>query len=151
MSDGFMEEALKEAYEGIRKGDGGPFGAVIVREGEIIGRGHNRVVSGKDPTLHGEMCAIKDACERLGSFDLSGCDIYTTGEPCPMCLGAILWAGIARVYYGCGREEAEKIGFRDSAFYDAIEGKRLPLEQVDAEACGRLFADYAAIKDKTSY
>jgi len=151
MSDRFMDEAVKEAYDGIGRGDGGPFGCVIVRDGVIVGRGHNRVVSGKDPTLHGEICAIRDACAALDTFDLSGCELYTTGEPCPMCLGAILWAGIDRVKYGCGRADAEKIGFRDSAFYDAIEGGRLPLEQVGAEECRRLFSDYAAIKEKTMY
>ena len=90
----FMQAALEEAYAGIEAGDGGPFGTVIVRDGEIVGRGHNRVVVNQDPTCHGEMEAIRDACKNLGTFDLSGCELYTTAEPCPMCLGATLWANI---------------------------------------------------------
>ncbi|MBR5897293.1 MAG: nucleoside deaminase, partial [Lachnospiraceae bacterium] len=97
----YMREALKEAYEGINNRHGGPFGCVIVKDGQIIGQGHNRVLIKHDPTCHGEMEAIRDACEKTGSHDLSGCELYTTAEPCPMCLGAILWANIAKVYYGC--------------------------------------------------
>ena len=106
----FMKEAVKEAYDGIKNGHGGPFGSVVVKNGEIIGRGHNRVLSEKDPTCHGEIMAIKDACKNLGSHDLTGCDIYTTAAPCPMCKGALLWANISKVYYGCTIEDTDKIG-----------------------------------------
>ena len=96
----FMKEALNEAYQGIEDGHGGPFGAVIVKDGEIVGRGHNSVLKNQDPTCHGEVMAIHDACKRLKTFNLKGCDIYTTGYPCPMCLSAIMWANIKEIYYG---------------------------------------------------
>ena len=96
----FMEAALQEAYEGIEKNHGGPFGAVVVKDGRIVGRGHNRVLYKKDPTCHGEMEAIRDACKNLGTHDLTGCQLYTTAEPCPMCLGGILWSNIQEVYFG---------------------------------------------------
>ena len=103
-----MKEAVSEAYEGIKHGDGGPFGTVIVKDGKIVGRGHNRVIKNQDPTCHGEIEAIHDACKNLGTFDLSGCKLYTTSEPCPMCLGAILWANIDTVFQGCNISDAEK-------------------------------------------
>ena len=99
----FLEAALQEAYEGIEKNHGGPFGAVVVKNGKIVGRGHNRVLYKKDPTCHGEMEAIRDACKNLGTHDLTGCQLYTTAEPCPMCLGGILWSNIQEVYFGCDR------------------------------------------------
>ena len=114
----FMKAAMDEAYDGIRHGHGGPFGSVVVKDGKIVGRGHNRVLLKNDPTSHGEMEAIRDACARLGTFDLSGCHIYTTSQPCPMCLGGILWANIEKVWYGCSEEDADDIGFRDEKFYD---------------------------------
>ena len=118
-----MNAAIKEAYDGINAGDGGPFGAVIIntKTGEIVGRGHNRVIKNNDPTCHGEMEAIRDACKNLGTFDLSGHDIYTTGEPCPMCLSAIMWANIDDMCYGCNKKDTDKIGFRDDIFYDKIQ------------------------------
>ncbi len=117
-----IEVAVDEACEGIEAGHGGPFGAVVVNAatGQIAGRGHNRVLEKHDPTCHGEMEAIRDACARLGTHDLSGHDIYTTGEPCPMCMGAILWANIEHVFYGCNIDDAAQVGFRDSAFYEKI-------------------------------
>lgn len=101
MNNNFMEEAIKEAENGIGVGDGGPFGCVIVKDNKIVGRGHNLVVSHNDPTAHGEIIAIRNACENLGTFSLSGCQLYTTAEHCPMCLAALLWARIDKVYYGC--------------------------------------------------
>ena len=141
----FMKIALEEAYTGIRARDGGPFGAVVVKDGEIVGRGHNRVLANGDPTCHGEMEAIRDACRNLGTHDLSGCEIYTTAEPCPMCLGGILWANIKKVYYGCDREDSGRIGFRDDLFYEYLNGnaKLLTLARDDVEDCRQLFADYA--------
>ena len=94
----YMKVAIEEAQKGIRSGHGGPFGAVVVKDGKIIGQGHNMVVKNNDPTCHGEVSAIRDACKNLSSFDLKGAEIYTTGEPCPMCLGAILWSNIEKIY-----------------------------------------------------
>ena len=113
----FMNRAIALAYEGMNGGHGGPFGAVIVRDGVIIGEGHNRVLSSTDPTAHAEVTAIRDASARLKNFDLSGTEIYVNGMPCPMCMSAIFWARIGKVYYGCGPEDAEAIGFDDHEFY----------------------------------
>lgn len=145
-SSTFMQAAIDEAYRGIEAGDGGPFGSVIVKDGEIVGQGHNRVLSNNDPTCHGEMEAIRDACRNLGTYDLSGCELYTTAEPCPMCLGAILWSNIAAVYYGCTREDSAEIGFRDEAFYRQLGGEEETVgsEEFDRDACLKLFDDYAA-------
>lgn len=149
----FMQEAVNEAYIGIRNGHGGPFGTVIVRDGKIVGRGHNCVVIKKDSTCHGEMEAIRDACKNLKTFDLKDCELYTTAEPCPMCLGAILWSNISKVYYGCGRKETEDIGFRDNRFYDYLENKSnlLSLEVSGYDKCVKLFKDYSEIEEKVSY
>lgn len=141
----YMDEALKEAYDGINNKDGGPFGAVVVKDGKIIGRGHNRVLKNEDPTCHGEMEAIRDACKNIKSHDLSGCSIYTTAEPCPMCLGAILWSNMTEMYYGCTKEDTDEIGFRDDAFYDHLAGKKklLSSQEYDRDKCLKLFKDYA--------
>ena len=149
----FMQAALEEAYAGIEAGDGGPFGTVIVRDGEIVGRGHNRVVVNQDPTCHGEMEAIRDACKNLGTFDLSGCELYTTAEPCPMCLGATLWANIPVVYYGCTREDSDEIGFRDEVFYEYLAGEAdlLTVSEFERESCLELFETYTQIDGKTAY
>ena len=146
MNSKFMKEAIKEAYEGIKQKHGGPFGSVVVKNGKIIGRGHNRVLKDKDPTCHGEIMAIRDACKNLNSFDLSDCVLYTTAEPCPMCKGAILWANISKVYYGCNIEDTDKIGFRDQKFYDNWENDEKYLEEFDREECEKLFLDY--LKDE---
>ena len=116
----FMRLALKEAREGISNNHGGPFGAVIVKDGEIIATGHNHVVANNDPTCHGEIDAIRKACTKLNTFDLTGCELYTTGYPCPMCLSAIIWANIKKVYYSCDAKDAERIGFRDDFIYKYI-------------------------------
>ena len=142
MDSKFMKEAIKEAYDGINKKHGGPFGAVIVKDGKVIGKGHNRVLKDKDPTCHGEIMAIRDACKNLNSFDLSDCVLYTTAEPCPMCKGAILWANISKVYYGCNIEDTDKIGFRDQKFYDNWENDEKYLEEFDRKDCQKLFSDY---------
>ncbi len=152
--DKFMYEALKEAYKGIDAGEGGPFGSVIVRNGEIIGRGHNQVVKNADPTCHGEMQAIRDACKNVGSFDLSGSTLYTTGEPCPMCLGAILWANIEKVYYGANIVDTAEIGFRDERFYEVSsdpEKKAALMDCLDRSECLVLYRDYLRKKGRTSY
>lgn len=151
----FMQAAIAEAEQGIALGHGGPFGAVIVKDGQIIGAGHNRVVANNDPTCHGEISAIRDACSHLSTFDLSGADIYTTGEPCPMCLGAILWANINKIYFGCTVAENEMIGFRDDIFYKhlSISTEKMSdrIVQLDHEQCLELFKKYMAIKNKTMY
>lgn len=141
----YMQLAIDEARYGIRGGYGGPFGAVVVRDGVVIGRGHNRVLGSHDPTAHGEVQAIRDACARIGSHDLSGCDIYTTGEPCHMCLCACLWANIRRVYYGCTIKDNALIGFRDDHFNDLFAGRdKLGdyLVEMDRDACLELFDEY---------
>ena len=140
----YMEEAIKEAYEGIRAGHGGPFGSVIVKDGEIVGRGHNRVLKNNDPTCHGEIEAIRDACKNQKNFDLSGCVLYTTAAPCPMCRGAILWANIQKVYYGCNIDDTDKIGFRDQVFYDNWEkaDTKEYSEELGRKECLVLFDEY---------
>lgn len=147
----FMEEAIKEAYKGIKAGHGGPFGAVIVKDGKIIARGHNHVVSNNDPTCHGEIDAIRKACKKLKTFDLSGCDLYTTAEPCIQCLGAILWANINKVYYGCTVKDTDSIGFRDDMFDKNIKDLRVNIQEpFMREECLELFDDYSK-KEHTLY
>ena len=140
----YMEIAVEEAYNGIRNHEGGPFGCVIVKNGEIVGRGHNKVLAKHDPTCHGEMEAIRKACENLKTHDLSGCVLYTTAEPCPMCLGAIMWANIDKVYFGCNCKDTAQIGFRDEKFYDYLHGKSeiLTLEELSRDKCLELFEEY---------
>lgn len=144
----YMRKAIEEAREGIRNGHGGPFGSVIVRDGKIIGSGHNMVLKNHDSTAHGEVSAIRATEQQIGSHDLSGCELYTTGEPCPMCLAACMWANIEKVYYGCTIVDNEKIGFRDAKF-DELMGGRSGLKDylicIDREACLDLFDEYNEI------
>jgi tRNA(Arg) A34 adenosine deaminase TadA len=144
MVEDFMNAAIAEAEEGISKGHGGPFGCVVVKDGRIVGRGHNRVLLNHDPTCHGEMEAIRDASRNLKTHDLSGCVIYTTAEPCPMCLGAIMWANITDVYYGCRCSDTSGIGFRDEPFYDQLSGKSeiVKLTEENRKRCLELFRKY---------
>ena len=152
--DRFMKEAIKEAEKGIANGDGGPFGAVVVKDGVIVGKGHNKVLKNNDATCHGEMEAIKSASKKLGTFDLSGCVLYTTGEPCPMCLSACLWANIEKVYYGCSLMDNEKIGFRDKKF-DSLMGGRKNLKnyliELNRKECLELFEKYLKIENRKNY
>ena len=149
----YMRAAINEALDGITRGHGGPFGSVIVRDGEVVGRGHNRVLADHDPSAHGEIQALRDAGRRLGTHDLSGCTLYTTGEPCTMCLCACLWARIDKVYYGCDIADNARIGFRDGEF-DALFGGRDALggylERLDRDACLELFDAYLKM-DRTLY
>lgn len=149
----FMDEALKEAYEGIRAKHGGPFGAVIVKDGKIVGRGHNRVLLKHDPTCHGEMEAIRDACQNLGTHDLTGCVLYTTAAPCPMCLGGILWSNIEVAIYGCTVSDTDKIGFRDDVFYKYLNGDTgiLELKEENREDCLKLFKEYQDNSENKRY
>ena len=142
----FMEEAVKEAYKGIKNHEGGPFGTVIVKDGKIVGRGHNQVILNHDPTCHGEMQAIRDATKNLGTHDLSGCILYTSAYPCPMCLGASLWARIPKLFYGCNLKDTEKIGFDDDVFYSCFSFKEqnqlIEIKEDNRELCLKLFKDY---------
>lgn len=148
----FMELAIEEARKGIHNLDGGPFGAVVVKDGEVIAVGHNHVVANNDPTCHGEIDAIRKACQKLNTFDLSGCEIYTTGYPCPMCFCAILWANIDKVYYGCNTTDTEIIGFRDKAFEESIPQRKVEIcQEVDRDACLKLYEEYNNLLGKTNY
>lgn len=146
----FMAMAIEEAKQGITNGEGGPFGCVIVKNGEVVGKGHNEVIKHNDPTCHGEITAIRNACAKLKTYDLSGCDLYTTGQPCPMCLGAILWSNISKVYYGCSIDDAEKIGFRDKKFFESAE-KCITSIELDKAECQKLFEQYQKLNNKKMY
>ena len=150
----FLLEAVKEARIGVEKGDGGPFGAVIVKNGEIIGRGHNKVISKKDPTAHAEIEAIRNACKNINDFNLSGCEMYVTAKPCPMCFGAIHWARLDRVYYGATGEEIEKIGFDDEKFYKIIKGEipdNIEFIYIKCNECLKTFEEWFKNPNKIIY
>jgi guanine deaminase len=151
----YMMRAIELARQGMRRGDGGPFGAVVVRNGEIIGEGWNQVISGNDPTAHGEIVAIRAACARIGSFSLEGCEIHTTGEPCPMCLGAIQWARIRTIYQGFGMEDAARIGFDDREFHRQMkltpDQRRIPAREICRNEALELIREYAEIPAKKPY
>lgn len=150
-----MRRAIELAQEGIDANEGGPFGAIVVHDGRIVGEGCNRVTSTNDPTAHAEVVAIREACRALGSFQLDGCTIYTSCEPCPMCLGAIYWARPARIYFACDRTDAAAAGFDDDFIYHEIA---LPFEERRIETLGllrdegrRVFENWIAKPDKTKY
>ena len=151
----FMQEAIHLANKGMAANTGGPFGAVVVKNGKIIGRGNNRVTSTNDPTAHAEVVAIRDACKNLGSFQLEGCEIYTTCEPCPMCLGAIYWARPSKLYYGCSKKDAADIGFDDAFIYHEInlplQERKLQSIQLLREEALASFKEWKAKDDKISY
>ncbi len=149
----FMRNAIDLAYQGMQGAHGGPFGAVVVKDGAIIGRGHNRVLSSNDPTAHAEVTAIRDASANTKNFDLSGSVIYVNGLPCPMCMSAIFWARIGKVYYGCTAADAETIGFDDQEFYRQlampVHDRRVPMVQLEecyseARECYQAWADNEA-------
>lgn len=150
----FMREAIKLANESVRRG-GGPFGAVVVKDGKVIAGSSNRVTLELDPTAHAEVNAIREACRRLGTFDLKGCTIYTSCEPCPMCLGAIYWAHIDRIYYGSTRKDARDVDFADDFIYDELSRPMdertvpiVPLLRDEAQESFRLWTEKA---DRTAY
>ena len=149
-----MREAIKLSAESVRSG-GGPFGAVIVRNGEIIARGENRVTVCNDPTAHAEVSAIREAAARLGTYDLSGCEIYSSCEPCPMCLGAIYWARLDRLYYAGTRANAANVGFDDAHIYEELpldpSQRELPTESLLREEAQRVFEAWAEKADKKEY
>ncbi len=150
----FMREAIRLSIENVKNG-GGPFGAVVVKDGEIIARGVNRVTDRHDPTAHAEVNAIREACAKLGTFNLSGCEIYTSCEPCPMCLGAIYWAHLDRMYYGNNKHDAATVGFDDSFIYQELtlapDKRRLHSEILLAGEAIQAFRDWEAKTDKTEY
>ncbi len=149
----FMKIAIDEAEEGIKNNHGGPFGSCIVKDGQVISVGHNHVVANNDPTCHGEIDAIRKAGEKLGTFNLKGCEIYTTGQPCPMCACACMWANIDKVYYGCNQKDIDNIGFRDDELYKSfnfIPPKNF-MKELDRQECLMLFEKYNTIKNKTKY
>jgi len=155
MQERFMAEAIRLSLENVESDGGGPFAALVVRNGEIIGRGTNQVTKLNDPSAHAEVLAIRDACRRLNNFQLPGCDIYTTCEPCPMCLGLIYWARPERVYYGNSAADAAAIGFDDSRIYQQISvphaQRSIPMVQVMREQAWGAFRAWQAKPDKVPY
>jgi len=150
-----MREAIKEADIGMRSGQGGPFGCVIVRKGEVIARGHNQVTSTNDPTAHAEVTAIREACRTLGSFQLQDCTLFTSCEPCPMCLAAIYWARIPHVFYGNSRADAAAIGFDDDFIYQQIavapEKRAIVMKPLLATEAQTSFQEWKSKADKIAY
>jgi len=151
----FMTRAIELARTAVETNAGGPFGCVIVKDGEVIGEGNNRVTSTNDPTAHAEIVAIRNACKQLDSFQLDGCTIYTSCEPCPMCLGAIYWARPVSVFYACTRDDAAEIGFDDGFIYDELarnNGEReLQLTNLMRSESLKVFDQWAAKPDKVEY
>lgn len=149
-----MREAIRLSIENIKKG-GGPFAAIIARNGELIATGKNRVTVQHDPTAHAEVNAIRAAARKLKAFDLSGCEIYTSCEPCPMCLGAIYWARLDKIYYANNKDDAAKIGFDDSFIYDEMnlkpEGREKPSERLLSQEAMKAFDDWMNKTDKITY
>ena len=154
-SETFMREAIKEAEAGLRAGRGGPFGCVIVRRGEIIARGNNRVTSTNDPTAHAEVTAIREACAKLKTFSLEDCELYTSCEPCPMCLAAVYWARIPRLYYANTRADAAAIGFDDDFIYQQIPlppaQRTLAMQPLLRDEAQGAFREWLAKPDKVRY
>ena len=150
----YIELTKKEALEGMEKNDGGPFGAAIIdKDGNIISTGHNHVLKNNDPTAHAEVMAIRNACSKLNTYDLSGYILYTSCQPCPMCLSAIIWANIKEVYYACTKEDAASIGFRDDLIYEYLKGNNkdlINLKQLDRDECIEVFEKYKN-ENKTIY
>lgn len=151
----FMEQAIALATENVVSGRGGPFGAVIVRGGEVLATGVNHVTDWNDPTAHAEVVAIREACKKLGTFWLKDCEIYTSCEPCPMCLTAIYWAHCRAIYYGNSAADAAKIGFDDSFLYDEVRNphnlRRIPMHKMLAERAWESFAAWEANPNKIEY
>lgn len=150
----FMRKAIELSIENVKNG-GGPFGAVIVKDGEIVATGVNRVTANHDPTAHAEVSAIRAACQKLDTFDLSGCEIYTSCEPCPMCLGAIYWAHLDKIYYGNNKTDAARIGFDDSFIYDELalkrEDRNKAMEELLPDEAKAAFQAWENKADKVEY
>ena len=150
-----MQEAIALSQKGINQNEGGPFGCVIVKDNIIVGRGNNQVTSTKDPTAHAEVVAIRDACKNLNSFQLDGCELFTSCEPCPMCLGAIYWARPSIIYFANNRQDAADAGFDDSMIYDeikaGIEDRKIPTKNIGRDEAMKVFREWKNKEDKTSY
>lgn len=153
--ESFMREAIGLSVEMMRQGKGGPFGALVIRDGEVIGRGWNQVTSTNDPTAHAEIVAIREACRASGSFLLAGCELYTSCEPCPMCLSAAYWAKIEHIYYGARRSDATAAGFRDEMIYEELAreagARRLPCSGLLRGEALAAFREWQAKADKVPY
>lgn len=151
----FMDAAIQMARKGMEANAGGPFGCVIVKDDVIVGRGHNSVTATNDPTAHAEVVAIRDACKNLSDFQLEGCEVYTTCEPCPMCMGAIYWSRPSAVYFAASREDAARAGFDDSMIYDELtcplDQRKISMTRLDNSAALALFTDWQQKPDKTAY
>lgn len=151
----FMHEAIALSRKGVEQNEGGPFGCIVVKDDQIVGRGNNRVTSSNDPTAHAEVVAIRDACRNLNSFQLEGCEIYTSCEPCPMCLGAIYWARPSKVYFGNTREDAAGIDFDDSMIYEEITKniaeRKIPIQSICREEALKIFELWRKKPDKILY
>ena len=155
MNEDFMQRAITLAIENVRSGRGGPFAALVVKDGKVIAQGTNRVTSANDPTAHAEIVAIREACRALREFQLTGCDLYTTCEPCPMCLGAIYWARPARVLYAATAADAAAAGFDDAFIYEEIrrplDVRRIPTVQVLRQEALKIFQAWLAFNDRKPY
>jgi tRNA(Arg) A34 adenosine deaminase TadA len=155
MDQKWMDRAIKLAKSGMDSGKGGPFGCVIVKNGNLIAEGYNEVISSKDPTSHAEMVAIRKACKKLDSFQLTGCEIYASCEPCPMCLGAIYWARPERVFFAATRKDAAQIGFDDEFIYEELHiepGLRnIPMLHKENRNALEVFKEWAEKEDKSEY
>ncbi|MBA4155013.1 nucleoside deaminase [Flavobacterium sp.] len=151
----FMKEAIELSRTSMNTNEGGPFGAIIVKNNQVVGRGNNKVTSSNDPTAHAEVVAIRDACKNLGTFQLDGCVMYTSCEPCPMCLGAIYWARPEKVYFANTREDAANIGFDDDFIYNEInipiEKRHITFEQIQQENALEVFQEWKLKTDKIDY
>ncbi|CAI2348950.1 unnamed protein product [Caenorhabditis sp. 36 PRJEB53466] len=151
----FMKLAIEEAKKGVECGDGGPFGAVLVKDGKVIGKGHNMVLVNKDPTAHAEVTAIRNTCKNLDTFDLSGCQLYTSCYPCPMCMGAALWSRVDAIYYGATSQDAAAIGFGDHEFHAFLQNpksdEKRKLEQFKVGNYLEPFQIWAKKEDKSQY
>jgi guanine deaminase len=151
----YMSEAFHEAFHGSRNNHGGPFGAVIVKEGEIIGKGYNMVISGKDPTAHAEIVAIRQACKNINSFDLSGSVLFTTCEPCPMCFSAVYWANIKEVIFSLSRHDAEIMGFKDNHIYEELSkdmpDRNIRFTKMEHSSVKKLMDEWRMKPDKFLY
>ena len=155
MNETFMREAIRLSTEAMRRGEGGPFGAVVVKDGEIIGRGCNQVTGSNDPTAHAEVVAIREACRRLNTFRLNDCDLYASCEPCPMCLSAAYWARINRLFFAATRRDAAEAGFDDEMLYREIplpsSSRSLPTVQLLRESALAAFSEWRSKLDKIPY
>lgn len=155
MNDSFMHEAIRLSVEKMREGRGGPFGAIVVKDGQIVSRGWNEVTTANDPTAHAEVVAIREACRKLGTFRLDGCELYASCEPCPMCLSAIYWARIDRLFFAATRQDAAAGGFDDEFLYREIplpfDQRKLTTRQILREQALPAFAEWQAKPDKIPY